>query len=279
LPFQEGVQTLTKLGLTYREARVYLALVRSGISPVRIISKISNVRREDVYRIIPKLQKKSLVEKIITVPTKFKAVPVQDAVCILLDQRKKYTSELEQCTKKLIKAIKNSGTKENVYEENGQFVLIPGKKTLIQKKSQAIKNVQVNLDIITNYSRYFYAASIYLNLIMEALNRGVQVRCVLGEPKNSREYSLPSIENRINKRFKEYPPFKIRCFPYLITTLIGIFDNNEICIITSPDMKIEDSPALWTNHHSLVELAKSHFDCIWNKSLELQIEKPYIKKS
>jgi sugar-specific transcriptional regulator TrmB len=60
----EEVQTLTCLGLTLCQARVYLALARSGMSTAKTISKVSKVTREDIYRIMPTLQKLGLVENI-----------------------------------------------------------------------------------------------------------------------------------------------------------------------------------------------------------------------
>lgn len=279
LDFQQGLKILIGLGLTSRQSKIYLATLQLEKATAKAIAGISGVRRENVYRIIPKLQKIGLIEEIITHPVHFKAVPIKDAVHILLNRRKKYTSELEQSAKNFIRLMKEKSTKEFVYEENGQFLLIPGKRALIQKKFKAIKNTQISLDIVTNYLRYFHGSSIYFEMFREALNRGVQIRVAIQAPKYSSESLSLSMENRIIKELEKNPSFEIRCSPSLITTIIGIFDNKEVCIITSPYLKIEDSPALWTNHNSLVELAQSYFETIWNKSLELQIEKPYSRKS
>ena len=54
---------LSDFGLTHNQAKVYLAIAQLGLASVSQASKASNVRREDVYRIMPKLEKMGLIEK------------------------------------------------------------------------------------------------------------------------------------------------------------------------------------------------------------------------
>jgi sugar-specific transcriptional regulator TrmB len=67
---------------------VYIALVELPNSTVKEIAKRANIGAELVYRVIPKLQEKGLVKKIITAPIKFSAIPINEAVKILLEQKK-----------------------------------------------------------------------------------------------------------------------------------------------------------------------------------------------
>ncbi|PVX24325.1 MAG: hypothetical protein CW691_07915 [Candidatus Bathyarchaeum sp.] len=71
------VKTLIKLGLTRRQAMVYLCLIRSGTSTIKTISKGTNIARQHIYKVISTLNELGLVEKVLTSPTKFKAVPIQ----------------------------------------------------------------------------------------------------------------------------------------------------------------------------------------------------------
>jgi len=70
----ETIDTLIELGLTLNQARIYVALLHSE-KPVtaKEISKITDITRQDVYRILPNLQKTGLLEKTITAPAMFKA--------------------------------------------------------------------------------------------------------------------------------------------------------------------------------------------------------------
>ena len=51
-------QLLNELGLTILEAKVYLALAKTGKTTIATISKTSKVARPDVYRTLAKLQEK-----------------------------------------------------------------------------------------------------------------------------------------------------------------------------------------------------------------------------
>jgi sugar-specific transcriptional regulator TrmB len=84
----EDVETLICLGLTERQAKVYLALVRMGISKVDAISLGSTVHRSEVYRVVADLEKKGLVHVKLSTPKLFSAVPITDAVEILIKRRK-----------------------------------------------------------------------------------------------------------------------------------------------------------------------------------------------
>ncbi len=71
---EEGkVQTLTELGLTGRQARVFLNLLKCESSTARALSMSSDLARQDTYKVLDELQELGLVEREISVPTKFTA--------------------------------------------------------------------------------------------------------------------------------------------------------------------------------------------------------------
>ena len=74
----ETIDTLIKLGLTLNQARIYVAC-STARKPVtaKEISKLTDITRQDVYRILPALQKAGLLEKNITAPAMFKATPLK----------------------------------------------------------------------------------------------------------------------------------------------------------------------------------------------------------
>ena len=57
LSSEKNVEVLLDFGLTRNQAKVYVAIARLRLASVGQISKASKVRREDVYRILPKLEK------------------------------------------------------------------------------------------------------------------------------------------------------------------------------------------------------------------------------
>lgn len=77
MEFRDKVDLLVRLGVAPNQAKVYLALTGTSPSTANQISKATGIAPEVVYRAIPKLQEKGLVEKEITSPAKFQAIPIK----------------------------------------------------------------------------------------------------------------------------------------------------------------------------------------------------------
>lgn len=79
----ENYQTFVNLGLTYLQAKVYVTLLRLGDvgAEVRKIASASVIARQDVYRILPALQKMGLVEKVVAIPTIYRPIPLEEENC------------------------------------------------------------------------------------------------------------------------------------------------------------------------------------------------------
>jgi sugar-specific transcriptional regulator TrmB len=89
MDFQEQVETLTRLGLTINQSKIFIALAQSKPATVTQIAKSANLAREVVYRTLPKLERTGLVSKVISFPTEFKAISIDLATRILLEKRAK----------------------------------------------------------------------------------------------------------------------------------------------------------------------------------------------
>jgi sugar-specific transcriptional regulator TrmB len=87
IPMEEEVQTLTRLGLTPNQGKVFLTLIHKGNSTVKEISRISGVPREKVYEILSALQEIGLIRKTITAPATFEGIPLSDAISFLIKQK------------------------------------------------------------------------------------------------------------------------------------------------------------------------------------------------
>jgi sugar-specific transcriptional regulator TrmB len=67
---EDDINALTALGLNLVQSKIYLTILRHNRISVGDISRITMIRREQVYRSIPKLQEKGLVEKELDKPIK-----------------------------------------------------------------------------------------------------------------------------------------------------------------------------------------------------------------
>jgi len=80
---EENTDLLLGLGLSLNQARVYLAILKLERTAVGKITKFSKVRREEVYRTLPALEKMGLVERLLGNPTEVRATPISDALTFL----------------------------------------------------------------------------------------------------------------------------------------------------------------------------------------------------
>jgi sugar-specific transcriptional regulator TrmB len=138
----EIIESMVRFGITNNQAKVYLATLSLGESSVEPISKLSKVRREDVYRALPRLHELGLVHNLIGTPLKVKAVPVQEAIDILLyEKREKMESELEDLVdvSRLLAESPINYHIDTVENKNStQFELIEGKVATRKKDLELI---------------------------------------------------------------------------------------------------------------------------------------------
>jgi sugar-specific transcriptional regulator TrmB len=255
----ETIETLTELGLTFNQARIYVSLLRSK-QPLaaKIISETTNITRQDVYRILPSLQKIGLIEKTITAPTMFKATPLKLGVSILVKNKISQHNEL------IKKADQISSENFEVHSTSGEepdFILIPGNEAVIQKINSLTENIQESLDIVSSKRRFSRAVVAFSDSRMKALKRGAIIRVVTERlaPTNSEIRKILAAEKKAGVMTR-----------YVSTqspVLFLLFDNKEIMIITSAHGTL-DTSALWSNNSSLIAMSKTFFECIWNSAEE-----------
>jgi sugar-specific transcriptional regulator TrmB len=258
----ETIDTLIELGLTLNQARIYVALLYSE-KPLsaKEISKITNITRQDVYRILPDLQKVGLLEKNITAPAMFKATSLKLGVSILMKNK---TAQHNELIDKANKISDEPCLKESSSDDAPEFVLVPGNDAVVQKISQIIGAVQSSLDIVTSRKRLPRAVLEFFDARMQALKRGVKTRTVTEK--------LLSINADIERMMlaESKAGALIRYLPTLPSALLLLFDKKQVMIITSATGTLETS-ALWSNNPCLIALATSYFENAWNAAVEMNI--------
>jgi sugar-specific transcriptional regulator TrmB len=257
---QSYVNTLIDLGLTQCQAKVFLELVRLGLSTAKTISAASKVTRQDVYRIMPTLQKLGLVETVVGSPTFFSAIAIEDAVALLLENKVSEHQELHIRTKDLLQNFNNHKNKKHGTEEN-QFVLIPQKQPSLRRRKKAIETVEMSFDAISSRKRFAQALFHLFETVNDAASRGVKIRFITEKPSEDEPFSkeLESLlkNARVEVRFLDIPP----------KAVVTIFDQKEASILTVAKAGWAQSPTLWTNNPSFVAVVQDHFDATWEKAL------------
>jgi sugar-specific transcriptional regulator TrmB len=262
----EDVQTLTHLGLTTSQAKVYLALLELEKATGKTISKHSKVARQEAYRILAELQEKGLVERIIAMPTEFKPIPIKDCIYILIGRKKNEISKTQKEAITLLQKLKEESS-HALQEEEPQFILVPEKEA-IRRVRRNIENTRTSLDVITTLNRFKLGLFNFDEVDKKALERGVKFRLIINKPDD--ENSLTEIVKAVT----ENPLFEIRYINTPPLAAIAIYDKKEVIIAISATAAINEVPILMSNNPSLLAIAQNYFETMWLTAMEINFKIP-----
>jgi sugar-specific transcriptional regulator TrmB len=253
----ETIEILMDLGLTCLQAKTYLALTALEKADAKKISKISNVARQDIYRIIPALEKLGLAEKIIATPTLYKATPLKEGSLFLLQKRTNEHTALQQKIKLLVSNDdEGRNINANVHEETSQFIVTSEEKLFKKKMDKAISEAQLSQDTILPSDGIKKALFYQFQLFKRAMERAVKIRII-----TERSEGKPT---RNEQAIKKNPLFELKYNSTPIPVVMVIFDNKEVNINIADRDKIV--PSLWTNSSIVVKLAENYFENMWNNT-------------
>ena len=268
-PEETELETLLDLGLTVGQAKVYLTLLKLGQASKAItVYKMSNVARQDVYRILTELQECGMVEKLIGRPARFRAVKAKQAVEILLKNKSEHLTELSV---KAITFAKKMCEKENgsLPPNNEQFVVTVDKKAGQYKIEEAFKKAQRSIKIVSSTDQFILGSARYADFFSKARSRNVEIQWIVNKPQSK------EIKENLLRVLSKIPQIRLRVVNDHQNMAYVIYDDKE-AVLT---LKIESTGAkteyLWSNNSAFLVLAKSHFDQAHLNSSDLRAKKVY----
>lgn len=262
---ERNAKALTSFALNKTQAKIYVALNALGIASASEIAALSKVRREEVYRTMPQLEKRGLVTKKFGTPRRFAANAPKTALEVLTKTRigamKEEAHTLRQKKYELVSELEKASY--GIEEENSIEQLSQQDNVLI-RLAQMIKKAQQQIMLATSFEQL---ETLFLRNIRKTLGTNsnqVQVCIIVGfsEPD---EYAhelgdvhslsvlrLPTSEgNKIELRRVETVPFN----------LLMVDEKEAIW----GDFQPEDSnrKILWTNDSTQISILKMAFDNLW----------------
>jgi sugar-specific transcriptional regulator TrmB len=262
---EEGeVKVLMNLGCSLSQARVYLAMIQIGTASIASISKASGIHRENLYEIITSMIEKGLVEKEAGVPAKYRIVPPEEALPVLVTRKLTQFSQLETEVQRIIENFKKSRHSE-VYSNDvsSKFMVITGKDLIIKRLHKALENSKVSVDTVTTQNRFSQAIVEFSEGYERALKRGVKIR--LATEKHTPAKSASEILCRLTKN----PNFQVRYFSGHSTAIGAVFDGNHGHISLSATANLSGAEGLWSNNSCLIAITQAYFEQQWANSMLL----------
>lgn len=261
----QNVEMLSSFGLSRKQAKVYLSLVSLGTATVGEISRHSKVRREEVYRILPKLEKMGLIEKTLTTPVRLRAISIESALSILIkNEEENVKKRVTELTTKKTEFLEHYRTsfKKTESSTGDQFSLTSDKMVTLNKIKTLIDNAQTEIEYCTSREKLLQFIRYFSESLNHAADRGVKIRFISNLPNE--EDDLPSAINLLLTTKKS---IFIRYTENLPNHFI-IADNKEVLSATSTVGYLADNPMLWSNNAPHVMVYKKLFQELWNSSVE-----------
>lgn len=252
----EDISIFTQLGLTTRQAEVYLTISKLKQAKVKTIAETMQIARAEIYRAMPPLERIGLIERVITTPIKFRAVPIDEGLAILLKQDAEKHKEVQTEANKLIKKIKERKMKEPIREEP-QYVLIHESTYDSHEFIKKMNNLKISLDGITDWTLFKHHILNHTALYKKALERGVKIRDLTCIPEGER---IPKVVQTLKKSGL----YEVKCTPTFPPASLGILDKKETIIITPQTGHVHERTILWSNDIRLAATYQDYFELKWD---------------
>ncbi len=255
----ENRDLLLGLGLSLNQAKVYLAILKLERGRVAQIAKFSQVRREDVYRILPILEKMGLVERIMGKPVEIQATPISDALTFLVAEEKTKSDERLSGMRTKVQRLASKDWKLPPPKKESIYILIPERKAILAKISKLIKNSKKVTSLIADKVRILPMLSQFSEDFETAIKKGAQIRVIFegDNPDNLLKEKVQKLIDGASVHVKFYR----KPLSHFIMS-----DNREALITTSKESGLGESPSLWTNNSNLIGVLKTSFESEWQKA-------------
>jgi sugar-specific transcriptional regulator TrmB len=255
----ENTDLLLGLGLTLNQAKIYLAILKLEKATAGEVAKFSKIRREDVYRILPSLEKMGLVERLLGSPTEVRATPISDALSFLVaEEKSKFDDRLKGMRNK-VQTLSHKDWKQPLSGEESIYILIAEKKAILAKTSELIRNSRKELALVADKARIIPTLSQFSGECRQAIKKGAQIRLIFEGDKSD-----GLLKEKV-KKLIDGASVLIKFNPEPLNHFI-MSDDKEALITTSTESGLGESPSLWTNNSNLMGLLRTAFEYDWQNA-------------
>jgi sugar-specific transcriptional regulator TrmB len=256
----EGVEVLAGLGLTGRQARAYLALLRAGDAKARVVASVAGVPRQEVYGLLLELQQLGLVRQNLTVPVSYAATPLSEAVKMLFEQKANELTLMSQKAKHLTKKLDQTPRLAMITAPPKPCFGSVSEGERGKKYQIAIEQTQHTIDALISWTRFKQLCFHFEAQLKDALKKGVAINIVTEKPTN---HHLPKW---VNPTLLKYPNFTLKTTLTPPDAAVTIFDHTQAAIAFNPSIRLTKGPDLWTSHPALTAPYQIYFNTIWAKT-------------
>jgi sugar-specific transcriptional regulator TrmB len=256
---EDLVVRLASFGFTVNQAKVYLSIVQSGKTRVGRISKDTQLHRQDIYKLLPKLEKMGLITKTIDKPFMIEAIPIDEAFETLISKEKDKANErishLENDLREMITAIQM----QPEIKEEARFTLLTSDEAIKNRGRIIFKKTRKNFKIVASLEHITKPALHYFREFLQLIaDNDARLNLIIVTAEDKEE-----VKQTVEKIAPINGQLKVKFINNSVCKNYQIIDNKEVWISTQQKTETGFPCLLWTNDINLVATYRENFEMTW----------------
>ncbi len=235
------------------------------------ISESTQIFRQDIYKILLKLENMGLITKTIDEPFVIQAIPVERCIMSIASAERKKANErisrLETNLKELTDQLgKQQTLKKKTLEQERKFILLKTDSEIAHFRDLAFKNLRSEFDWVTNLDLITRSADTFAENFKLIARRHAKIRIIVEDLKNGDlvKETLEKIKPR-RGNFAVKLIQKSKALPY------QIFDHEQLWITRKKVTQRGFPNVFWTNSRNIAEFYEENFKKAWNNNNAINI--------
>jgi sugar-specific transcriptional regulator TrmB len=247
-----GADVLTDLGLSDRQARVYLALLSAGGARARSVAALASIPRQEVYHLLEELKQLGLVEQSITMPTSYSATSIDEAVGLLIEEKTNEVSNVSLRAHHLVRKLNSIKPKLPAYVAPKSCFGVVCEGDRGKRYQKAILETEHTLEIVVSWVQFKQACFRFGTHLRDTFKKGVNLRIITEKPSN---HQFPKW---VEPALDIYQNLQLETIPKAPTASFSLFDGKQAAIQFSPNCNFMKGPTLWTTNETLITTCQAY---------------------
>lgn len=263
--FQEFLEKTAKelalFGVTNTQAKIYIGLNVLGVASASEIASLSEVRREEVYRVMPELEKIGLATRKLETPRRFLAIEVKTALETLINiKRKAMEKEITNLRQKKVELIAHlkTTTKSKTEEQNSTEVFSEH-MSVMAKLVQMIKKARRRIMLVSSFDE---VGTVLVRKMEKTIERGknqISTQIIIDDSWLNETNTLKLMRSKMADKQIELRHVEMLPFNLLIV-------DEEEAIWGEFQPRNAGSKVFLTNNKAQIDLVKMAFNNLWMQS-------------
>jgi sugar-specific transcriptional regulator TrmB len=273
-------KALKNIGLTEKEAELYIYLAKHYALRSGEIAKGIQTHRVEIYRMLKSMQTKGLIEVTLESPRRFIAVPLEMVLDSFIKTKRQETILMEKTKQSVLNEWKNiRKTESRIAIE--KFAIVEGNKKIYTKFLNMVKEAKNQISAVTTATDLRRAEQ--FGVLDVAFNHPLKEKIKINFLTDLSDANLNMIKNFSEKTsgidFKgRNPALGLQLSPRMV-----IRDKKELLFFIRPTTETsipgQTDVCLWTDCEALVHSFSVMFEDLWLNSDSFKTDKtPIVKK-